>query len=58
MTPRPVCQHYPGRRFVKHCTCASCTACRAENKLNKQLRDKQVSEWRAMMARHSHTPQQ
>lgn len=51
MNPKPRCLTYPGRTFVRHCKCASCMACKAENKMNKRLRDARVAEYRANMAK-------
>jgi len=50
----PRCKLHPGRKFVKGCKCKSCLACVAENKLNKQLRDKQVADFRKMMQKADH----
>lgn len=50
----PRCTKNLGRKFVKGCKCPSCLACVAENKLNKQLRDKRVAEFRKSMREAGH----
>lgn len=50
----PRCKVNPTRKFVKGCKCTSCKACVEENKLNKQLRDKQVAGFRKMMKEAGH----
>lgn len=48
---KPACQKYPGRIYVKGCPCPSCVERKAFHKLNRELRKKQVEDYRRMMAK-------
>lgn len=51
--PKPACQKYPGRIYVKGCPCPSCVERKAFHKLNRELRKKQVEDYRRMMAKET-----
>lgn len=45
----PACTRYVGRKYVKGCDCASCVERAKFHKLNRDLRKRQVEDYRKMM---------